>query len=169
MEQLYLLATLAGARIAVDASEVEAVVKLTEISPVPGMGVHVAGLSALRSRVLTIIDVAALIHGRATPADQRDLAIIANISGHSYGLMVDGVSPRANCRCADSWIRPGCPLRAAWWSMRACPICWCRWPASSRPVPRHRLPDRLAASFTISSPFAFTPLLPARKNQRDAS
>ena len=68
MEQLYLLATLAGARIAVDASEVEAVVKLTEISPVPGMGVHVAGLSALRSRVLTIIDVAALIHGRAQDA-----------------------------------------------------------------------------------------------------
>lgn len=92
MDQLYLLATLAGARIAVEATEVEAVVRLTDISPVPGMGAHVAGLSALRSRVLTIIDVAALIRGRATAAEQRGLAIIANISGHSYGLMVDGVS-----------------------------------------------------------------------------
>ena len=27
-----------------------------------------------------------------TPPERRDLAIIANISGHSYGLMVDGVS-----------------------------------------------------------------------------
>ena len=63
MNQLYLFATLAGTRIAVETREVEAVVKLTDISPVPGMGAHVAGLSALRSRVLTVIDVAALIAG----------------------------------------------------------------------------------------------------------
>lgn len=91
-DQLYLFATLAGTRVAIATDEIEAVVKLTEIAPVPGMPSHVAGLSALRSRVLTIIDIAALIHGHATPTDQRRLAIIANISGHSYGLMVDGVS-----------------------------------------------------------------------------
>jgi purine-binding chemotaxis protein CheW len=92
MGTLYLFATLAGTKIAVEADEIEAVVKLSEISPVPGMGVHIAGLSALRSRVLTIIDAAALIHGVPTPVAHRSLAIIANISGHSYGLMVDGVS-----------------------------------------------------------------------------
>lgn len=91
MDQLYLLATLAGTRIAVATQEVEAVVKLGDISPVPGMGVHVAGLSALRSRVLTIIDTAALIRGTPTPAGDRNFAIIADISGHSYGLMVDAV------------------------------------------------------------------------------
>jgi purine-binding chemotaxis protein CheW len=92
MDQLYLFATLAGTRIAVAAEEVEAVVKLTEISPVPGMGAHVAGLSALRSRVLTIVDVAALVHGAPTPPERRGLAIISDISGHSYGLMVDTVT-----------------------------------------------------------------------------
>jgi purine-binding chemotaxis protein CheW len=92
MDKLYLLATLADTRIAVETGEVEAVVRLTDISPVPGMGAHIAGLSALRSRVLTIIDVAALICGRVTREERRSLAIIANISGHSYGLMVDGVS-----------------------------------------------------------------------------
>lgn len=91
MNQLYLFATLAGTRVAVATREVEAVVRLTDISPVPGMGAHVAGLSALRSRVLTIIDVAALIRGRPTPDEQRGLAIIAAISGHSYGLMLDAV------------------------------------------------------------------------------
>jgi len=91
MDQLYLLATLAGTRVAVAAHQVEAVVKLADISPVPGMPAHVAGLSALRSRVLTIIDVPALIRGRPMPLDQRGLAIIADISGHSYGLMVDAV------------------------------------------------------------------------------
>ncbi|KFG90550.1 Chemotaxis protein [Sphingobium herbicidovorans NBRC 16415] len=91
MDQLYLLATLAGTRVAVAAQEVEAVVKLADISPVPGMPAHVAGLSALRSRVLTIIDVPALISGTPTPSAQCGLAIIADISGHSYGLMVDAV------------------------------------------------------------------------------
>lgn len=92
MSQLYLFATLAGTRIAVDTREVEAVVKLTDISPVPGMGAHIAGLSALRSRVLTIIDPSALICAVPMPTDARALAIIANISGHSYGILVDGVS-----------------------------------------------------------------------------
>ena len=91
MDQLYLLATLAGVKVAVAASEVEAVVKLAEISPVPGMAAHVAGLAALRSRVLTIIDVPALIQGRPGPSRQCGLAVIADISGHSYGLMVDAV------------------------------------------------------------------------------
>lgn len=91
MNHLYLFATLAGTRVAVETREVEAVVKLTDISPVPGMGVHVAGLSALRSRVLTVIDVAALIRGSPTSAEDRVFAIIAEISGHSYGLMVDAV------------------------------------------------------------------------------
>lgn len=112
MDQLYLLATLAGARIAVDTREVEAVVKLTDISPVPGMGAHVAGLSALRSRVLTIIDVAALILERATPADRRDLAIIADISGHSYGLMVDAVSDI--CRVPEGELPLRGQLNPAW-------------------------------------------------------
>jgi len=91
MDQLYLLATLVGTRVAVATQEVEAVVKLAEISPVPGMPPHVAGLSALRSRVLTIIDVPALIRGTPTPPERRGLAIIADISGYSYGLMVDAV------------------------------------------------------------------------------
>lgn len=92
MDRLYLFAMLADTRIAVEAAEVEAVVRLSDISPVPGMGAHIAGLSALRSRVLTIIDVAALIRGVPTTRRQRNYAIIADISGHSYGLMVDSVS-----------------------------------------------------------------------------
>lgn len=91
MDQLYLLATLAGTRVAIAAQEVEAVVRLTDISPVPGMGAHVAGLSALRSRVLTVIDAAALVRGTATPQEDRGFAVIADVSGHSYGLMVDAV------------------------------------------------------------------------------
>lgn len=112
MDQLYLFAILAGTRVAVDACEVEAVVKLVDISPVPGMGAHVAGLSALRSRVLTIIDAAALIRSTPTPPERRALAIIANISGHSYGLMVDGVSDI--CHVTDGALPLRGQLDPAW-------------------------------------------------------
>ncbi|HJT40240.1 MAG TPA: chemotaxis protein CheW [Sphingobium sp.] len=112
MEQLYLLATLAETRVAVDTREVEAVVKLADISPVPGMAAHVAGLSALRSRVLTIIDVPALIRGTPTPPAQRGLAIIADISGHSYGLMVDAVHDI--CQVPDGALPLRGQLDRAW-------------------------------------------------------
>lgn len=92
IEQLYLFARIAGTRIAVRSHEIEAVVKLADIAPVPAMPLHIAGLSALRSRVLTVIDVAALIEGRVTSADAGRLAIVADIAGHSYGFMVDSVS-----------------------------------------------------------------------------
>lgn len=92
MDHLYLLATLAGTSVAIETAEVEAVVKLVDISPVPGAATHVAGLSALRSRVLTIIDAAALIRGVPAATAAPCFAVIAEIAGHSYGVMVDSVS-----------------------------------------------------------------------------
>ncbi|MET0249411.1 MAG: chemotaxis protein CheW [Sphingobium sp.] len=112
MSQLYLFATLASTRIAVRSQEVEAVVKLADISPVPGMGAHIAGLSALRSRVLTIVDAAALIDGQATPADRRSLAIICNVAGHSYGMMVDAISDI--CPVAEGELPLRGRIGAAW-------------------------------------------------------
>jgi purine-binding chemotaxis protein CheW len=112
MNELYLFAQVAGTAIAVRSAEVEAVVRVTDISPVPGMPVHIAGLSALRSRVLTMIDIGALIHGRATPAETRPLAIVADISGHSYGLIVDSVSDICTVSGGELPLRG--QLGAAW-------------------------------------------------------
>ena len=87
-----MFASVADTPIAVRTEEIEAVVRLHDVSIVPGMPPHIAGLSALRSRVLTIIDIAALVNGAPTPRERHSLAIVADIMGHSYGLMVDGVS-----------------------------------------------------------------------------
>lgn len=92
MSQLYLFARIGGTDVAIATGQIEAVVKLTEISTVPRVPVHVAGLSALRSRVLTIIDTAALVWGRPATAGPGSLAIITDIAGHSYGMTVDSVS-----------------------------------------------------------------------------
>jgi purine-binding chemotaxis protein CheW len=90
MAELLLIVRLAGRRIALPAHDVEAVVELEGITPAPGAADHVAGLSALRSRVLTVIDgIAALGLGRADP-DSRE-AIVVPSEGHTYALLVEEV------------------------------------------------------------------------------
>ena len=56
MNELLLIVTIAGERVALPAAAVESVVELDTLIPVPRAAPHVAGLSALRSRVLTVID-----------------------------------------------------------------------------------------------------------------
>jgi len=90
MAELLLIARLAGRRIAFPAADVEAVVELEGLTPAPRALPHVAGLSALRSRVLTVIDgLAALEAGRSDGAI-RD-AIVVPSGGHTYALLVDEV------------------------------------------------------------------------------
>lgn len=91
-QSLFLFASIADAPIAVRASEVEAVVRLGDIVPVPLAPAHVRGLAALRSRVLTVIDMEARIFGKSGLGDDASLAIIANIAAHSHGFLVDSVS-----------------------------------------------------------------------------
>ena len=52
---LFLLATVADRLVAIPADEVESVVDIGEITPVPGATPQVRGLAALRSRVMTVI------------------------------------------------------------------------------------------------------------------
>lgn len=91
MADLLLIVRLAGRRIALPASEIEAVVELEGITPAPRAAAHVAGLSALRSRVLTVIDgLAALQLGRTEFHDRCD-AIVIQSGGHPYALLVESV------------------------------------------------------------------------------
>jgi purine-binding chemotaxis protein CheW len=91
MAELLLIVRLAGRRIALPASEVEAVVELEGITPAPRAAAHVAGLSALRSRVLTVIDgLAALKLGKAEQGERCD-AIVVLSGGHPYALLVEAV------------------------------------------------------------------------------
>ena len=91
MAELLLIARLGGRRIAFPAAQVEAVVELEGITPAPCAAPHVAGLAALRSRVLTVIDgLAALDLCRGTEAAARD-AIVVPSGGHTYALIVEEV------------------------------------------------------------------------------
>ncbi|MPT48868.1 MAG: chemotaxis protein CheW [Sphingobium sp.] len=91
MNILYLIAHIGGTAVAIATDEIEAVVRVGEITPAPGTPPYVAGLFALRSRVLTVIDVAMLVSGQMSEASSthRDHAIICEAGGHSYALLVD--------------------------------------------------------------------------------
>ena len=90
MAELLLIVRLAGERVALPAADVESVVEIDLVVPAPGTPPHVAGLAALRSRVLTVIDCAAALGLPPGEAPQRD-AVVAVIDGHPYALLVEEV------------------------------------------------------------------------------
>ena len=91
MAELLLIVRLGGRRVAFPAAQIEAVVELDGIVPAPRAAPHVAGLSALRSRVLTVIDARAALN--LAPAKDRTAAdaIVVPCDGHNYALLVDAV------------------------------------------------------------------------------
>ena len=92
MNELLLIVTIAGERVALPAAAVESVVELETLTPVPRAPQHVAGLSALRSRVLTVIDcMRSLELGDTDCADGIREAAVIELDGHHYALIVDQV------------------------------------------------------------------------------
>lgn len=92
MSGLVLIAGLGGRRIALPAAAIQSVIELDSLSPVPSAPSHIAGLSALRSRVLTVIDAHRALDlpdGERRP--QRRHAAVAEVEGHLYALLLDGV------------------------------------------------------------------------------
>ena len=79
MSNLLLIVTIAGERVALPAEVVESVVELDTLIQVPRAAPHVAGLSALRSRVLTVIDCMRSL----------ELGVTDCFDGHVYALIVD--------------------------------------------------------------------------------
>ncbi len=91
MNELLLIVSVAGSRVAFPAAKVESVVELDALSPVPRAPAHVAGLSALRSRVLTVIDCQRSLELGTTDLSGLREAAVVEIEGHHYALTVDAV------------------------------------------------------------------------------
>ena len=91
MSEMLLVVMLAGRRAALPAVQVNAVVELADVTPVPRAAPHVVGLAALRSRPLTVIDCGAVLGVSTGPADWRSQrAVVVEHDGHLYGLLVEG-------------------------------------------------------------------------------
>ena len=97
MNELLLIVTIAGQRVAFPAESVESVVELDTLIPVPRAAPHIAGLSALRSRVLTVIDcMRSLELGVTDCSDGIREAAVIELDGHHYALLVDSVEDVVN-------------------------------------------------------------------------
>ena len=72
------------------AASVESVVELDTLIPVPRAAPHIAGLSALRSRVMTVVDcMRSLDLGVTDCSDGIREAAVVELDGHHYALIVD--------------------------------------------------------------------------------
>lgn len=90
MNELLLVVTVAGERVALPAASVESVVELDTLIPVPRAAPHIAGLSALRSRVMTVVDcMRSLDLGVTDCSDGIREAAVVELDGHHYALIVD--------------------------------------------------------------------------------
>ena len=89
MNELLLMCTIAGRRAAITAIEVQSVIEVETITPIPGTPEFILGLTALRSQALTVIDCALAIglEGGTRSAERR--AAVVEIDKHLYALLVD--------------------------------------------------------------------------------
>jgi purine-binding chemotaxis protein CheW len=108
MNELLLVVVIAGERVALPAAAVDAVVELDTLIPVPCAAPHVAGLSALRSRVLTVIDCKRSLElGESDRTDGIREAAVVDFDGHHYALIVDLVEDVVEA------LSDAAPMRAA--------------------------------------------------------
>jgi purine-binding chemotaxis protein CheW len=95
------------------AAAVESVVELDTLIPVPRAPAHVAGLSALRSRVLTVIDCRRSLElGTTESIDGIREAAVVEIESHHYALIVDVVEDVVEALSDPSAVRAA--MGAGW-------------------------------------------------------
>ncbi len=113
MQNLYLIAIVGGERTAICASKVESVVKTGEMIPVPKTSRNVAGLFAMRSRVITMIDCQYCATGRVMQDFEGAPAVVICDGAHYFGLLVDKVLEVVDAtQCAQHPV----PRLSAGWS-----------------------------------------------------
>src|SRR3954453_10130310 len=106
MNTLLLVVTIGGERVALPAAAIESVVELDTLIPVPCAAPHVAGLSALRSRVSTVIDcMRSLELGTTDCSDGIREAAVVELDSHHYALIVDLVEDVVEARSDPTPVR----------------------------------------------------------------
>lgn len=90
-----------GETYALDVMRVQEVLRVGEISPVPGAPEYVLGIINLRGKVVTVID--ARLRLGLSYAENTDLSriIVLEAAGQDVGILVDGVAEVVQIRRGD--------------------------------------------------------------------
>lgn len=107
MNELLVIAVIGSRRCALRAHEVQSVIEVGEVTPIPRTATHIVGLAALRSQALTVIDcrlaLGLAVDGLATDAR----AAVVKVAGHAYALLVDAIEDVEEAQSASSQIPGG--------------------------------------------------------------
>ena len=83
---------LAGETYGIAVSQVKEVIRVSEISPVPGAPAYVLGIINLRGVVVSVIDTRRRFGLPPKEAEEESRIILIEVDGHYIGILVDGVS-----------------------------------------------------------------------------
>ncbi|MEP9401676.1 chemotaxis protein CheW [Sphingomonas sp. VNH70] len=111
MAELLLLATIDGQDVVIRSDQVESVVDIGPVTPVPRALRAVRGLAALRSRVVTVIDTGIALDPAAV-APPRRRAVVTRVEGHYYALLLDRLNDVAEFPVLP--LTPGLVLDPRW-------------------------------------------------------
>ena len=77
---------------AVDISQVQEIVRLSDITPVPGAPDYVDGVLNLRGRVVAVMDLARRLGKPSRPRTKASRIIVTHGAGVTVGMVVDAVT-----------------------------------------------------------------------------
>lgn len=76
----------------INVMQVQEVLRITEIAPVPGAPSYVLGIINLRGSVVTVMDTRGRFGILPKEVDDRSRIIIAEVNGNVIGMLVDSVA-----------------------------------------------------------------------------
>ena len=91
MSGLMVMSQIAGRRCALPACDVQSVIELGTVTPVPQTPRFIAGITAMRSQTLTVIDCRQALGFDARQWEQDIRAAVVSVGGHSYALITDAI------------------------------------------------------------------------------
>jgi len=92
MELQLVLFDLASEHYAIDSSIVREIIRIQNITRVPGSSSYVEGVTNLRGRVVPVLDLRKRLDLPVTDRNKETRIVVVNVAGHDVGLIVDGVS-----------------------------------------------------------------------------
>lgn len=91
MDDLLVMAQIAGRRCALRATEVQSVIEIATITPVPRTPDFITGITAMRSQTLTVIDCRRALGFDPEHFSLDHRAIVVAVAGYSYALQIDSI------------------------------------------------------------------------------
>jgi purine-binding chemotaxis protein CheW len=76
----------------INVMQVQEVLRITEIAPVPGAPAYVLGIINLRGNVVTVIDSRSRFGLPSADTDDNSRVIIVEVNGNVVGMLVDSVA-----------------------------------------------------------------------------